>query len=158
MLNTLRPHKTRYESGPNLTPLVDVVMVVLIFLMLAGSFGGVSRFLVSRQGINNPGVFSSRVVRPGEPPEINLDIHVDNSRDGLGFVAQGTGISPTGDADKLRVMLDSRLRQFNDAGTRTDQLQVVLYPGRRVKYEYLIAIYQAALQAKFEKIAFATTH
>ena len=31
--------KVHYDSGPNMTPLVDVVMVILIFLMLAGSFG-----------------------------------------------------------------------------------------------------------------------
>src|SRR3954468_9590610 len=36
-----------YDSGPNMTPLVDVVMVILIFLMLAGSFGAASRFLPS---------------------------------------------------------------------------------------------------------------
>jgi biopolymer transport protein ExbD len=27
----------RFESGPNLTPMVDVVMVILIFLMLVGT-------------------------------------------------------------------------------------------------------------------------
>ena len=31
--------QVHYDSGPNMTPLVDVVMVILIFLMLAGSFG-----------------------------------------------------------------------------------------------------------------------
>ncbi len=149
--------KVHYDSGPNMTPLVDVVMVILIFLMLAGSFGGAARFLVSKQGIKASGGHG-RPLKPGEVPDINLDIHIDNARDGVGFVAQGTGISPTGDADKLKLFLDGRLKQFNDAGTKTDQLQVVLYPGRRVKYKYLIAIYQAALQAKFEKIAFATSH
>ena len=29
---------TRFDSGPNMTPLVDVVMVILIFLMLVGTF------------------------------------------------------------------------------------------------------------------------
>ena len=32
--------QVHYESGPNMIPLVDVVMVILIFLMLAGTFGG----------------------------------------------------------------------------------------------------------------------
>src|ERR1700733_6881 len=36
-----------YDSGPNMTPLVDVVMVILIFLMLAGSFGLTEKYLVS---------------------------------------------------------------------------------------------------------------
>jgi hypothetical protein len=91
-------------------------------------------------------------------PDINLEIHVDNSHDGVGFVAQGTGIQPTGDAEQLTNVLNARRLQFESAGTHADQLQVVLYPGRRVKYEYLIAIYQAAMRAKFVKIAFATSH
>ena len=39
--------QVHYDSGPNMTPLVDVVMVILIFLMLAGSFAGAEHFLVS---------------------------------------------------------------------------------------------------------------
>jgi hypothetical protein len=112
---------------------------------------------MSKQGIKASGGHG-RPLRPGEVPDINLDIHIDNAHDGVGFVAQGTGIPPTADANHLKEILDTRLKQFNDAGTTTDHLQVVLYPGRHVKYKYLIAIYQAALQAKFEKIAFATSH
>jgi len=149
--------KVHYDSGPNMTPLVDVVMVILIFLMLAGSFGGAARFLVSKQGIKASGGHG-RPLKPGEVPDVNQDIHVDNSHDGVGFVALGTGILPTGDADKLKLLLEARRAQLIAAGTKAETLQVVLYPGRRVKYRYLIAIYQAALQAKFEKIAFATSH
>jgi biopolymer transport protein ExbD len=157
MLCNLRLRTMRSDSGPNMTPLVDVVMVILIFLMLAGSFGGAARFLVSKQGIST-GPNRHKALDPSQPADINLDIHVENSHDGVGFVAQGTGIPPTGDAGKLTALLDSRLREFAAAGTKTSQLQVVLYPGRRVKYQYLIAIYQAALQAHFQKIAFATSH
>src|ERR1700742_3022709 len=39
--------QVHYDSGPNMTPLVDVVMVILIFLMLAGSFGETEKYLVS---------------------------------------------------------------------------------------------------------------
>jgi hypothetical protein len=42
-LHTLR--RPAYHAGPNMTPLVDVVMVVLVFLMLAGSFAGADHFL-----------------------------------------------------------------------------------------------------------------
>src|ERR1700722_19824311 len=119
--------KVHYDSGPNMTPLVDVVMVILIFLMLAGSFGGAARFLMSKQGIKASGGHG-RPLKPGEVPHINLDIHIDNAHDGVGFVAQGTGIPPTADADHLEEVLVTRLKQFNDAGTATDHLQVVLYP------------------------------
>jgi biopolymer transport protein ExbD len=149
--------KVHYDSGPNMTPLVDVVMVILIFLMLAGSFGGAARFLVSKEGIKASGGHG-RPLRPGEMPDVTIDVHVTNSRDGVGFIAQLPGIAPTGDADEVEKLLSAKLKQFNNAGTVTSRLQVVLYPDRRVKYKYLIAIYQAALQAKYEKIAFATSH
>src|SRR5579862_1559706 len=90
--------KVHYDSGPNMTPLVDVVMVILIFLMLAGSFGGSAHFLMSKQGIKATGGHG-RPLKPGELPDVNLEVRVDNSRDGIGFVAQGTGITPTGNAE-----------------------------------------------------------
>ncbi|MDB5329337.1 MAG: Biopolymer transport protein ExbD/TolR [Phycisphaerales bacterium] len=146
-----------YDSGPNMTPLVDVVMVILIFLMLAGQFG-TAQFLLSKQSIKQKGGGGDYKRDPNKPVETPLEIRVDNSRDGVGFVAQGTGIAPTGDAEKLLNELTAKREAFNSAGTPTDQIQVVLYPARNVKYKYLIAIYQAALQAKYEKIAFATSH
>ena len=54
--------KVHYDSGPNMTPLVDVVMVILIFLMLAGSFAGAEHYLVS----NVP--FSKQGAGGGTPP------------------------------------------------------------------------------------------
>ena len=44
-----------YDSGPNMTPLVDVVMVILIFLMLTGSFGAAAHFLPSSMPIKDKG-------------------------------------------------------------------------------------------------------
>ena len=149
--------KVHYDSGPNMTPLVDVVMVILIFLMLAGSFGSAAHFLVSKQGIKTTGGHG-RPLKPGEVPDVNLEIRVDNSSDGTGFVAQGTGFQPTGSAARLKESLEARRKAMIDTGTPADQIQVTLFPGRYVKYNNLIAIYQAAMQAHFEKIAFATSH
>ncbi len=139
-----------------MTPLVDVVMVILIFLMLAGSFGGVSHFLISKQGIKASG--GGKPLRPGEIPDVNLEIRVDNSSDGTGFVAQGTGFQPTGSAEVLEQALEARRQAMIATGTPATQITVVLFPGRSVHYSSLIAIYQAALRAKFEKIAFALSH
>ena len=44
---------------------------------------------------------------------------------------------------------------LNKVGTTTDRIQVVISPGRNVKYDYLIGVYQAAMDAQYEKIAFA---
>ena len=48
--------KVHYDSGPNMTPLVDVVMVILIFLMLAGTFGANEHFLTSNLPLSERGV------------------------------------------------------------------------------------------------------
>ena len=148
--------KVHYDSGPNMTPLVDVVMVILIFLMLAGSFEVGSQFLVSKQAIKAKGG-QARPLKPGEVPDTPVEIRVDNFRDG-GFIASATGMPPTNDPDVIKARLAQKRKEFLAAGTKNDQLLVKISPSRNVKYHYLLDVYQAALQAGYEKVAFATSH
>jgi biopolymer transport protein ExbD len=148
--------KVHYDSGPNMTPLVDVVMVILIFLMLAGSFGGTTQFLMSKQGIHAKG--SGGHPDPSKVIETPIDIHISPAKAGIGFVAEGVGIQATNSPTNLEAALEKKLAAFTGNGTPVDQLQVVLYPTKNVKYTDLIQIYQAALDAKFTKVAFAATH
>src|SRR5579884_3755866 len=134
--------QVHYDSGPNMTPLVDVVMVILIFLMLAGSFAGSTQFLVSKQGIHQKGVGGAKA-DPNKPIETPIDIHINSTISG-GFQAEATGINPTNDPEVIKNKLKAKLDIFVSNGTPVDQLQVVLYPGRRVKYRDLISIYQSA--------------
>ncbi|HEX4123547.1 MAG TPA: biopolymer transporter ExbD [Tepidisphaeraceae bacterium] len=146
-----------YDSGPNMTPLVDVVMVILIFLMLAGSFGGTTHYLMSKAGIKPKGV-SHQALPPGYVPDIDLDLQISNNPDGPGFVARINN-SPTGTGDEatLAATLSAKYKNFLAAGEKPEHLEVVLYPARNVKYEYVVQVYQAALQAQFQKVAFATS-
>jgi biopolymer transport protein ExbD len=152
--------QVHYDSGPNMTPLVDVVMVILIFLMLAGSFGGSTQFLMSKQGLHKKG-------RSTTPPDPNIvldtpiEVHVEDLTSAgvsVGFRAQGTGIPTTNSGEALRKSLEAKRQQFISGGNKPDKLEVVLYPGTGVKYKYLIEVYQAALLAKYTKVAFATSH
>ena len=147
--------QVHYDSGPNMTPLVDVVMVILIFLMLAGSFSGATQFLVSKQGLHKQGS-GGKPVDPSKPMDTPIEIHIDNAAGG--FAARGTGITATNSPEKLKDELIAKRQSFNSAGTSTDQLEIVLYPGRNVKYRYLIQVYDAALRADFTKVAFAVSH
>ena len=152
--------KVHYDSGPNMTPLVDVVMVILIFLMLAGHFGGQTTFLVSKQGIKKSGG-QGRPLKPGEVPDTPLEIRVSNldpTGNNPGFLATGTGLPPTHSIDTVQTWLTLRRKAYNAAGTPNDKILVTLSPTRDVKYKYLIDVYQAALQAGYEKVAFTTSH
>jgi biopolymer transport protein ExbD len=149
--------QVHYDSGPNMTPLVDIVMVILIFLMLAGSFGGESSFLLSHQAIKKSGG-GKIALKPGEVPDTPIEVRVDNARDGLGFIATGTGLPPTTSADQIRNWFKVKRTQMLNAGNKNDKLLVTISPSRLVKYHYLIDVYQAALQAGFEKVAFTTSH
>ena len=149
-----------YESGPNMTPLVDIVMVILIFLMLAGNFGGETQFLMSKQGIKKAGGVG-RPLKPGEVPDTPLEVRVSNldpTGNNPGFLATGTGLPPSHDIDRVQGWFAAKKKMFNAAGTPTDKILVTLSPTRDVKYKYLIGVYQAALQAGFQKIAFTTSH
>ena len=150
--------QVHYDSGPNMTPLVDIVMVILIFLMLAGNFGGESSFLVSKQVIKKSGG-NGRPLKPGEVPDTPIEIRVGPAGKGEpGFTATGTGLEPTSSPDHVRDWLSSERRKLIAAGNKPDHLLVTISPRADVKYRYLIQVYQAALEAEFEKVAFTTSH
>jgi biopolymer transport protein ExbD len=146
-----------YDSGPNMTPLVDVVMVILIFLMLAGSFVGAEHFLVSNLPFSEKGA-GAAAPPAGFIPDEPLDIRVDPRATGDGFVASAGQIRVDNNQDALTTQLIRMRKQLNAAGKPTNQIQVKINPGKNVKYKHLIAVYEAALRADFEKVAFATSH
>jgi len=162
-------HRIQYNSGPNMTPLVDVVMVILIFLMLVGSFGSAEHYLVSKAAFQGGGA-GRAPVPPNYVPPVNLVIRVDLDPDS---VAAAAALPPEQAPKVLRYQATltnkvytsySRLRQrlvelaadphFADK----KNVQVVIDPGYRVLHHQLIDVYQAALSAGFEKIAFRKAH
>ena len=147
--------QVHYDSGPNMTPLVDVVMVILIFLMMAGSFTKGGWFLQSTVPIKTAGG-AKAVVPPGHIPDEPLEVRIDNAADGFRVLAGD--IRSSGDREQLRAALAQKLAAFQATGTTKDKVQVILMPGRNVRYENIIAVYEAALRAGFTKVGFATAH
>lgn len=147
--------QVHYDSGPNMTPLVDVVMVILIFLMLAGSFAGTDWYLVSNLPLRQGGGGAVQPPPGGFPEDEPLEIRVDQNAARDGFVAR-VGQIQTSDPKVLTAGLTKMREQFASAGKGPDKVQVILSPGRSVKYEHLVQVYQAAMDAQFKKIGFAT--
>lgn len=147
--------QVHYDAGPNMIPLVDVVMVILIFLMLVGQFGGAEHYLMSNLPFTEGGLGGAQAPS-GSVPDEPLDIRVDSPSPDQ-WVAQ-VGKIRTSDVATLTTQLEKLRKDLNDAGTTNEHIQVVISPGRTVKYDYLIGVYQAAMDAQYTKIAFAKSH
>jgi biopolymer transport protein ExbD len=147
--------KVHYDSGPNMTPLVDVVMVILIFLMLAGSFVGQEHFLVSNLPLSTSGA-GGAALPAGFIPDEPIDIRVDSPSPDK-FMATAGQIR-TDDAQRLTAQLKGMRLRLNATGKDDDHIQVKIGPGKNVKYRFLIQVYEAALNAGYKKVAFATSH
>src|SRR5215213_4965659 len=101
--------QVHYDSGPNMTPLVDVVMVILIFLMLAGSFEKGGWFLQSQMPIKKEGG-AGAPPDPSKIPDEPMEIRVDNS--GEGFVARVGDVTVRGDRALLKAKLEEKRAAF----------------------------------------------
>src|SRR5688572_28530874 len=69
--------KVHYDAGPNMTPLVDVVMVILIFLMLTGSFAVGEHFLLRNLPLSQKGI--GEAPKESVPQDEPLEIRVDST-------------------------------------------------------------------------------
>ncbi len=142
-----------YESGPNMTPLVDVVMVILIFLMLAGQFGGAEHFLASNIPLSKGGVGpDNSPASIDEPIEIRVDSpSPDRFTARAGVINATDGPTLTKGLTRLRAVMAEQLKA---KGKSASDIQVKISPGRNVKFEHVIAVFEAANAASFEKIGF----
>jgi biopolymer transport protein ExbD len=161
--------RIHYNAGPNMTPLVDIVMVILIFLMLTGSFGSAEHYLVSNAAFQGGGT-NKAPIPPNYIPPINLVIRVDLDPDSVAAAA-ALPADQAPQALRYQAMLSTHLyKSYSSLRQRLAELaadpqfkdkknvQVVIDPGFKVLHRHLIDVYQAALSAGFEKIAFRKAH
>src|SRR5258707_13192860 len=98
--------KVHYDSGPNMTPLVDVVMVILIFLMLCGSFGGIEQYLASSLPIRPTGG-KDPSAKKSAVDDVQIDIRVDAPASSPAWTARFCDVV-TRDRDKLTQALSEK--------------------------------------------------
>jgi len=146
--------KIHYDSGPNLTPLVDIVMVLLIFLMLVGKFTAQDAYVRSNLPLRQQGAGGATPPPGGFPQEDPLEINLDSPTPDR-FVAR-VGQYKAESAAELNGVFRKLGEDRVAAGKTLEETQVVISPGRNVKYKFLIEVYAAANTAGFRKIGFST--
>lgn len=127
----------RTATEVDITPLLDVMFLLLIFFMVASSFHEETRAL------------EITLPRAETPKVITIDeqvLHITVTRDARFFLGE-TEVEP----DKLRVELDSRIREsgFRHAIIRADA---------DAPYRHMVAVIDALNAVEVEGISFAVLY
>ena len=156
---------TAADPMPNMTAMVDLIMCILIFFMLAGKFIATETFLPGALPTDSGP--ASRLTDEIVPPSLLVDLSVGG---GLGVVVDlpqsGVRIAapaavPADEEAQLAAMkrymaqVTGELRRVHDA--TTGELRVVLRPAPDVEYRHVVRVFGALLDADFKKVAFAAT-
>lgn len=146
---------TKFESGPNMTPLVDIVMVILIFLMLVGTFAA-GEWVVQQNASTFTTASSSNQPPPADfVPDEPIIIRVSQPTPDK-YVAQADRVT-TGDKAVLIEQLRLMRVQLLDIGKKQEKLTIVIQPRPEVKHRHYMEVYDAALIAGFQKVSFAVS-
>ncbi len=142
--------KVHYDSGPNMTPLVDVVMVILIFLMLTGTFAGATHYLKSNVPVISKG--GAQVVDSKSTGDTLVEIRI-TGRDSLNVYVGSTQFT---DQRQLAAALKAVRQNKLADGTKDDNIQAIIAPGAETNTQVLIQVFAATTAAEFKKIAFSS--
>lgn len=135
-------HQWDTHFGPNMTPMVDVVMVILIFFMAGASFVGPEWFLpvaVPRTGAG---------AAPADPfvlPPARFVISLRSGPDGR------TLASGLGSGEVQLDTLSGRLAALAEQ-TRGAALIVIVRPGPEVPYQDAVRVFDACTEAGIEQV------
>jgi biopolymer transport protein ExbD len=157
---TARPFRRRdalavhdLHFGPNMTPMVDVVMVILIFFMASATFVGSEWFL--KTALPKPGPAAppkAETPAAGElklPParfEVTLAVETDGR---VSATCPAFGSVPIG---RLEASLKDLAR-----GTTEDDIILVIRSGPEVPYGEVIRAHDAAAAAGIAKVGLMDT-
>lgn len=139
-------HNYSMHFGPNMTPMVDIVMVILIFFMASAAFMGDEWFL--RAAIPFEMGRGSVLNKPNDPlalPPERLDVIMDVDRAGNTIVT-------------VLDLKEAPLQQFLDrlAGfprtTQTAAMEVNIRPTGAVPYRDVVRVHSACDEAGIVKV------
>lgn len=141
-------HVRSASFGPNMTPMVDVVMVILVFFMASAAFVGPEWFL--RTLLPAP----PGAGRPGQADPLKAPVRIEVRlavKNGV-TVATGQGL-----AEGSLVEMSAALAEAAKiAGSQVrESVEVVLRPAGDVPYRDLIALHEACQRVGIERVTIA---
>ena len=146
--------KMSAHVGPNMTPMVDVVMCILIFFMLGSSFIMPELFLKSTAAIEKNGLGTEGATEKLPSAKMNIILRRQGNDT---WVSAGDSplmqMNKVDDADQANnEVIRGRLAEKRKG--ISDDVQVMIIPEGRVPYQDVITIYDYCTKLQFKQVAF----
>ena len=139
-------------QSPDLTPVVNIAMVVLVVFMLTASFVEPQLYMQSNVALLEQGGASQ--LPPDWTPPTPLPILVNMDPEAPGAFTAIVGGQQVSDVGALQQILSRQNAAFMQVQTPLDEVQVEISPQRHVIWQHLISVYEAAQRAGFTNITF----
>lgn len=139
-------HSATLVMGPNMTPMVDVVIVILIFFMSATTFMGPEWFMDVAVPAQSPS--TGEQADPFAMPAPTLRVHLEAS--GGSTIATGLGRQ-----DMTLEELESALAAVG-ASIESDDAFVLIVPKPNVAYRDVIRVRDLCERAGLQEVALST--
>ncbi len=144
-------HSYSLHFGPNMTPMVDVVMVILIFFMAFAAFMGNEWFLRGAIPFDaGRGNNASKPNDPLAPPPTRLDVALDTDGDGH------TVVSFLSFSRVSMEQFEQRIGEFPKSEA-TRNIEIVLRPTGRVPYADTVRAHAACDAVGIYKVGYGVT-
>ncbi len=148
-------HNWTLHFGPNMTPMVDVVMVILVFFMASAAFLGPEWFLKALVPVEPPegagSVAAPTARKDPVPPPRRIEITLDLDPRGT-TVATGAGKAGVS-VDEIGAALAAEARGLPGVDTAAPHaLEVLIRPAARVPYRDVVRVHEAAQRAGITRV------
>lgn len=135
------------DFGPNMTPMVDVVMVILIFFMAGTTILGPEWFLGAQVEQDQSAAQGNEPSERDEPDDpFALDLPPTRVRVALVRDADGTRVHGLNLSGGTIEDLERRLDELRQSGA-IESLEIVVQPAGGTPYQDVIRAYEACVRA-----------
>lgn len=147
--------KMSINVGPNMTPMVDIVLCILIFFMLGAGLAVPELFLTSNTAVDKAGL--GKDVTNAQMPAVRMNIVMTRRNDVTyvkAFDADPIKMEGIDDPDQSGNQLIAQALQLKKAHL-SDDVQVIIVPEKMVPYQDVITVYNDCVRARYKQVAFA---
>lgn len=145
-------HQWSMRFGPNMTPMVDVVMVILIFFMASAAFMGEEWFLRAAIPAEAAAGKSSAKPQPMDMPPPRIDVLLDVDESGHTVASSVTLQLDRGPIERV---ID-RISAF-PKGEITAPMEVLIKPTPSVPYRDVVRVHESCEAVGITKVGIGVT-